>query len=205
MKKTIIFSVAFFGVLIGLFIITNVKDDNKSFDSKEIIRDHIKEEGFSFDENSDCYKKSITNNTLTDYYQLIDEKKKASYEELYFYLNQQRLNLESEKYENVYYLNKLKMEYENDIYRNYSSDYNLVDKMITYKYDVTMFSSTLIVSGTYDEENNKFTCEIASNKGMDEASKDVFCTRAEYETNLFLQQIKDLLDNQDFVDAIYQK
>lgn len=205
MKKHIIFLIAFFGLLIILFIITGNNKQNKSLDEKQIIRDYIKEEGFYFDEDSDCYKKNISDNTLDDYYLLIKDKKKALYEELYFYLDQQRLNLETEKYENVYYLNKVKMEYEGDIYRNYSSDYNLVDKVITYKYDVTMFSSSMIVSGTYDEEKDEFTCEIASNKDMNESSKNVFCTRAEYETNLFLQQIRDLIDNPEFTDAIYGK
>ena len=203
MKKTIIFIVIFALLFSVLLVLTN--DEVVDKNNKEVIVDHIKEEGFEYDEDSDCYKKNIADNTLDNYYKSVADNKKTSYEELYFYLNQQRLNLKTEEYENVYYLNKVKMDYENNINRSYSSDYNLVDESISYKYEVSIYSSSIILSGTYDKDSDKFTCEVVSNKDMEQSDTDTFCVRAEYETNLFLQQVNDLIDNPDFVDAIYSR
>ena len=95
------------------------------------------------------------------------------------------------------------MFYEDDIHRNYSGNYNIIDDFIKYKYEVTMYSSTIIVSGTYDvTDTESFNCVVDSDRDMGNDNSDVFCTRAKYETLSFLEQAKEVMKNPEFLKAI---
>lgn len=201
MKKAIIF----LSVMVGftLVLLFSVKLLESSYDKEDIIKDQLKEEDFIYDEDGGYYKKNYSNNTMSDYYSNVKSDKKSEFEELYFYLGLTRYNESNGKYEDNYVFDKVKMLYEDDIHRNYSGNYNIIDDFIKYKYEVTMYSSTIIVSGTYDvTDTESFNCVVDSDRDMDNDNSDVFCTRAKYETLSFLEQAKEVMKNPEFLKAI---
>ena len=211
MKKSIIFLSTVVALCLVLFILVWGLDNSKN--DKDTIIKYLEEEDFVYDEDGGYYKRNYSGNTLSDYYSDVDKKKKSEFEELYFHLGLTRINEEKvkenpnlsdkEKYENYYVMDKVKMNYEDEVDRNYTGNYNLTDEFIKYKYEVTMYSSSIIVSGTYDVLNSDdFTCDVASDRDMDEDEIDVFCLRAKHETLLFLEQAKDIIDNPDFSSII---
>lgn len=211
MKKSIIFLSTIVAVCLVLFILVWGLDNSKN--DKDTIIKYLEEEDFVYDEDGGYYKRNYSGNTLSEYYSDVDKKKNSEFEELYFHLGLTRINEEKvkenpnlsdkEKYENYYVMDKVKMNYEDEVDRNYTGNYNLTDEFIKYKYEVTMYSSSIIVSGTYDVLNSDdFTCDVASDRDMDEDEIDVFCLRAKHETLLFLEQAKDIIDNPDFSSII---
>lgn len=211
MKKSIIFLSTVVALCLVLFILVWGLDNSKN--DKDTIIKYLEEEDFVYDEDGGYYKRNYSGNTLSDYYSDVGKKKKSEFEELYFHLGLTRINEEKvkenpnlsdkEKYENYYVMDKVKMNYEDEVDRNYTGNYNLTDEFIKYKYEVTMYSSSIIVSGTYDVLNSDdFTCDVASDRDMDEEEIDVFCLRAKHETLLFLEQAKDIIDNPDFSSII---
>jgi len=201
MKKASIFLSIMVVLTIVLFFGVKLLENSKS--DEDIIINHLEDEKFVYDEDGGYYKKNYSNNTMSDYYNDVKEDKKANYEELYFYLGLTRYNQKNGKYEDNYVFDKVKMTYEDDIHRNYTGNYNLIDEFIKYKYEVTMYSSTIIVSGEYDvKEKDSFTCVVDSDRDMDNDDSDVFCTRAKYETLSFLEQAKEIMKNPKFSEVI---
>ena len=229
MKKSIIFLSTIVAVCLVLFILVWGLDNSKN--DKDTIIKYLEEEDFVYDEDGGYYKRNYSGNTLSEYYSDVDKKKNSEFEELYFHLGLTRINEEHAKdvleekkklkenqnltddeiykkykdeiYENYYVMDKVKMNYEDEVDRNYTGNYNLTDEVIKYKYEVTMYSSSIIGSGSYDGFNSDdFTCDGVSDRDMDEDEIDVFCLRAKHETLLFLEQAKDIIDNHEVSSII---
>lgn len=211
MKKSIIFLSTIVAACLLLLIINFGLDNSKSAEDKIVT--YLENEDFTYDKDGGYYKRNYSNNTMSDYYDDVKNEKNAEFEELYFHLGLTRINeeklksnkkvSEEELYENYYVLDKVKMTYEDDIYRNYSGNYNLTDELIKYKYEVTMYSSTIIVSGEYDtSDSDSFTCNIDNDRDMGEDKVEIFCLRAKHETLLFLEQARDITNNPKFSEII---
>lgn len=189
MKKSIILVVVLASLSIGLYLL------NQSIETSDekYIESYLEDDGFVYDEDGQFYKKVKTNNTMSEYFEKVSNDENSEYEELYFYMGS-------------YKILKVKMKYENKYNTSYTVDYNLVDKTVSYKYEATVYSSSMLVGGSYnfnsDNNNDSVTCELISDRDMGEDYVDLFCSRAKYETLLFIEEVEDLISTPRFEEIL---
>ena len=189
MKKSIILISVLAFLTIGLFIFTkNVKQDNDDY-----IESYLEDDGFVYDEEGQFYKKVNSEITMSEYFDKVAKGEDCSYEEIYFYMG-------------TYKILKVKMNYENKYNTSYTVDYNLIDDTIAYKYEASVYSSSILVGGNYNlgdtREADTMTCDLITDRGMGEDYADIFCGRAQKETVLFIGEAEDLINTPRFAEII---
>lgn len=189
MKKSLIIIGVLVVVTGALFLLIKVTEKN----DEDYIDSYLSDDGFKFDEDGNFYKKVISDITMDEYFDNVANDKASEYEELYFYSGS-------------YKLTKLKMKYSDEVSNVYTVDYNLINNTIAYKYEISIYSSSIILEGYYtfgeDENEDKFTCEVIDTRSMDDDGQDAYCSRAKYETLLFIEESNDILSNPRFSSII---
>lgn len=185
MKKAIILISVLASLTLCLFIGTKlVKQEDDKY-----ISDYLEDDGFVYDEEGQFYKKVKSEITMSEYFEKVSKDENCSYEELYFYMGS-------------YKILKVKMEYENKYNTSYTVDYNLVDNTIAYKYEASVYSTSILVGGNYNLEDDTFTCDVIADRGMGVDYKNIFCGRAERETVLFLGEAEDIISSPRFEEIL---
>ena len=183
MKRSILIVITLIVLSFALFFLNRAFDKN----DKEYVESYLEDDGFVLSEDESYYQKVTTKNTMDDYFYEVSKNRSSEYEEFYFYMG-------------TYNFTKLKMNYNDNITNTFTASNDLVNNVITYKYEVVIYSSSIIVGGTYKDD--KFKCEVVLNNGITEDSTDIYCSRAEYETLTFLQDSNDLKSNVKFSKII---
>lgn len=185
MKKSIILVSVLAVISIGLYLGIKFMEPH----SDEYITDYLEDDGFVYDEEGQFYKKVNSDITMSEYFEKVSKDESCSYEELYFYMGS-------------YKILKVKMNYENKYNTSYTVDYNIIDDTIVYKYEASVYSTSILVGGNYNISDGSVTCDLIADRGMGEDYTDIFCGRAEKETVLFMREAEDIIGSPRFEEII---
>jgi len=187
MKKVLIITV----VCLVIFVLAVILLNSLSGESNtKKIKDYITDQGYSTTDDSLFYQKIVSNNTLDDYYNDVDNKKDSTYDEYYF-------NKDS------YSFIELKMIYKNEISQVFNVTSDFTNNKVSYNYEISKNNSSIILDGDY-VSGRETSCNINSIKNLSTKNLSEYCTLARSYMNEFISEQEKLLSNKEFKKAISQ-
>lgn len=143
MKKYIKIIIAIIVVIVTVLLIMSL---NKKTDLKEEVSNYIIQEGFLNDDNSPLYYKKLSTMDFDSFNKKMERGNDASYEMLYF-------NLDNFQYMKDY------SEYKNDVYKSFNPTYSYKTNLISYNYRIGYNDTTVLIKGTYNKDSEVFECK----------------------------------------------
>lgn len=196
MKKSIIIASVIVGLVIILALVTGTK--TKTNNKKELIK-YLEKNGYVLDEETDIdpdtketstskiYHKQTSEKDLNTYLSDIESNTNSKYEEFFF-------NIDN------YSFIKVLMKYEDGVTTMFKAEKYLDKDIVSYNYEISILSSSMMLNGTYTEKDNTFdskniTCDVAYTVRLDDEEKDTYCNISKYELLTFLEDINSFLDS----------
>lgn len=179
--KLLIILIIIFTILVLLRFITREDKSDK-------IGNYLISKGFIKEEDSTLYHKQLSDMTINEYEDKVNNKQNSTYEMLYFNTN------------NYNYM-KDKMTYEDDISKSFNPTYNYKDNTLTYVYRINMYNTNIIIEGEYDTNTEEFTCNstFASEINIDNAENDI-CDSIKYDVIDFSYEALTLITSTDILN-----
>ena len=173
-KKILIVFIIIIIVIISVLIINNKNNNNK------LIENYLIKNGFVKDEASTLYEKQISDINLKEFQDNTDNNIESTYEVLYF-----------NTYDNK--LTKNLMDYINNLLREYTAEYNYVDKSVEYNYRLRYEEMNLLLEGTYKKETDDFTCDIIYAYNIESTdTKSTICDKLKNNATQFYYEAETL-------------
>lgn len=159
-------------------------------DKSDKIGNYLIGKGFVKEEDSTMYHKQISDITMDEYEDKVNNKENTSYEMLYFNTYN-------------YHFIKDKMIYEDDISKSFNPTYNYKDDTLTYVYRINMYNTNIIIEGSYDNNTEEFICNptFASEIDIDNAKEDI-CNSIKYDVIDFNYEALTLITSTDILNEM---
>lgn len=167
-------------VLLVIFGIYANKDHNE-------FQKELKEEGYTTIDNEDAFfKKIVSGNTISDYYDDISNDKDTKYEEY---------SLSKESYDYI----ELKMEYQNEIFTVLNISSNLKSDVIQFNFELTYNNSQILLDG---DSTTDYECNVIVQKEASDSTVDIYCDMIKSEIETFKSRRAELLSNPKIQEVI---
>ena len=176
--------ILFFIIIILIIIFTIVF--GKTDDSYR--NDHLDNIDYKYDKN--YYYKNMTNNTLDDFYQLVNSKQEASF-----------LEYKYETTSNTFYEKKL--DYSNNLISSLTFGNFISNNYIRILYELSTNNSNIIISGIYYEETNNLSCNIDStNNYTSNINLNVYCDTISNNIDDFILERNNFVTDKRFTNIL---
>ena len=135
----------------------------------------LSQEGYKTKNEEDpFYKKILTNNTLDEYYNNVNQNKDSKYEE--YYLAKESLNLIG-----------LKMEYTNGVSKTLNISSNLKSATIDFNYEQSSNNSYLLMTGS---SKDNYNCQVITKKNVRDDTFKRICESIPEEITTFIPRTR---------------
>ena len=186
MKKVLIIT----GISLLTFVIVVILLNSMSGESnKKKINDYVTEQGYKTSDDSLFYQRIVSNNTLDDFYNDVDNKKDSKYDEYYFS-------------KDSYSFIELKMVYRDGINQVFNVTSDFTTNKITYNFEISKDNQSIMLDGSYVAD--RVSCNLNNVRNMSTKNLKEYCSLAENYMNDFLKEQDRLLSNNEFKQAISQ-
>ena len=181
-KILVIILIIFIILVLLRFIMRENKEDK--------IGSYLISKGFLKEEDSTMYHKQVSDITIEEYENKVNNKENTTYEMLYF-----------NTYNNHFI--KDKMIYEDDITKSFNPTYNYKDDTLTYVYRINMYNTNIIIEGSYNNNTEEFICNptFASEIDIDNAKEDI-CNSIKYDVVNFNYEALTLITSTDILNEM---
>ena len=143
---------------------------------------------YKYDKN--YYYKNMTNNTLDDFYQLVNSKQEASF-----------LEYKYETTSNTFYEKKL--DYSNNLISSLTFSNFISNNYIRILYELSTNNSNIIISGIYFEETNNLSCNIDStNNYTSNINLNVYCDTISNNIDDFILERNNFVNDKRFTNIL---
>ena len=152
------------------------------------VEKELSKEGYTTTNEDAFYKKIVTNNTLTDFYNDMKNEKNSAYEEYYF--AKESLNFI-----------ELKMLYQDGTNSTLNITSDLRTNLIEFNYELSNKKAHLILEGN---SNENYDCKIIVKNNVNDAIANDSCNLIMQEINTFLERRSELLQNEKIRELVNQ-
>ena len=171
--------IIYIAIAIIIFLILIIFGITSNSDKSELQKE-LKDAGYVTENQDDAFYKNITtNNTITEYYDDIMNKKDSKYEEF---------SLSKESYDYI----MLKMEYENDIITVLNVSSNIKEDYIQFSFELTYNDSHILFDG---DNSNHYRCNIIAQKEASDSTVETYCDMVREEVKNYETKKAALLKN----------
>lgn len=158
--------------------------------TQEKIINYITNIGFIQDSGSSLYAKKISELSLEEYNNKINQNVEANYEILYF-------NVDS------YQLTKDEMSYSNNIHKSFNPTYDYTNNTLEYQYRINLNNTNVIIEGKYNSETQEFICTPLFSYQIDiDSAIDEICNKVKYDVEKFQYEAVTLITNANLIENI---
>jgi len=159
-------------------------------DKEDKLGNYLISKGFVKEEDSTMYHKQVSDITIEEYENKVNNKENTTYEMLYFNTYN-------------YHFIKDKMIYEDDISKSFNPIYNYKDNTLTYVYRINMYNTNIIIEGSYDNNTEEYICNptFASEIDIDNANEDI-CNSIKYDVEDFSYEALTLITSTDILNEM---
>ena len=176
-------------ILISLVIIILIIKVADNMSPPPKIEDYLKDIGFTNEGESALYYKQISEIDEEQYQRAVSNKMNATYEFIYFNINNNQLT-------------KNKMTYEDEITETFIPTYDYTNQKLTYTYRFVYNNANVIFEGEYNLKTTKFTCENTYSYKFDlEIGKEAICEKVKYDIEDFKKEAETLITNQKLLKS----
>ena len=152
------------------------------------VEKELSKEGYTTTNEDAFYKKIVTNNTLTDFYNDMKNEKNSAYEEYYF--AKESLNFI-----------ELKMLYQDGTNSTLNITSDLRTNLIEFNYELSNKKAHLILEGN---SNENYDCKIIVKNNVNDVIANDSCNLIMQEINTFLERRSELLQNEKIRELVNQ-
>lgn len=184
-NNNIIYYIMIITIVFILVVIFGMRTNNNHNEFQK----ELKEEGYiTEDSEAAFFKKIVSNNTISDYYDDISNDRNTKYEEC---------SLAKETYDYI----ELKMEYENEIFTVLNITSNLKTDVIQFNFELTYNNSHILLDG---DSSTNYECNVITQKEASNSTIDTYCDIIKSEIELFKSRKAELLSNRKIQKIISQ-
>jgi hypothetical protein len=184
-KKKIILFIILILILsyLGYIILTKKSTSEK-------LTTYLINNKFQYNDDS-TYFKQLSDTSLDEYYNLVNEKVNTTYEEIYFDINN-------------FQLLKNRMDYYNGTSITFSPMYDYKYSKLEYVEEVSLNNSKAIFIGKYIDKTMKFTCELSNenNMSINKSNQEILCNNIKDDVISFDYYARKLITDKTLLKEI---
>ena len=156
------------------------------YSEENVMNRSMKDSGYTTSESEDpFYKKITTGNTLSDFYNDVENKRNSAYEEYYFMKDSYSF-IEQDLY------------YQNEVTYSLNISSDLRNVSTSYSYEISYQNAYLLLEGN-DSDNQ---CEVIINNNISQTTVHNACTQIEQELSTFTTRRAEILQNEKVQEII---
>lgn len=166
--------------ILGIILLNVFKDDESS--NRFMVGKYLNSYGFELvSEDTDLYSKRLSTLDINSY----SKVQTGECDYLYFKLSDMILR-------------ESLLKKDGNVSKSYNGEYSYSDNLLSYSYEIDVEGSYLMVSGYYNKEKNKTTCQLVDSQGYNDVSslKEDACSTVKF-YNDELYSVAQTLNNDD--------
>lgn len=183
-KKILLVGIILFAIIIAILYFTTDKDISNK------VVNYIEKLGFTNTDDVNIYSKLVSSYDIDDFNNYVKENQDVEYEKMFF-------NVESFEFY------KDQRSYFNGVTTSFLPIYNYTNNELKYSYRINSNNLNIIINGTYEKENDYFSCNVtfSSDEGINDKKNDI-CESLNYKIKDFYYEAFTLIQSSSILDEI---